>query len=1186
MSNKSVLGASQNCVLSVDLQNKDQAAQVVKDCHINLKRRNFFIGLMRAPKPVKYRLEVAYNLDERLVVAKGESVLLLRYREFQGAAITLDVGKDAHVFDFQLYFDAAKIVDCTEKEGMGTDEFAISYTIRAVRVDTNEVAQTIKGEATIKLQKLTFAAPKIEFRPNKVGENLVYNLLTTQPLEIGQLRVRNAADLLRSPASTIQMRVVARRVVGKRQLGVDELMWFGKDIKQTHPRAVATDNALTPLSGDASNFKFEMMSRDEVVLSYIDVNKAQSDSARNDNEVVVPVMWDMSKVKNPIGDEEQYCIFIEAVVASELDMNRSSRVTYNDLFATLKRNRNDMNLEVSFCDENERVVESGKVLPRVVPDIIPDMTTTYEFRLRNSAEYAVEGKEGARIFIKELAMPLNFGSVVKQQNGVRDSLITFVDANRNSVELERDFALGLRESRSIRFVYDHSCIDTLMSGGKTVFEAEHKIALSFKYYLDKENEYNSAEEIAEDKFEQFRTTLPILLRKASKPEWLCIDLGTSAIVASYGTFLNANGQIAENLIQLGAQKRKLMNETHGADRNKTRDTSESDDRFINSTMVVNLTHLFRNANVLAPLVADYKRQCLWLSPTTGMVDFYARMLPSLKSIVGHRVFPKSLLPYGVQMSEDDPVKVEAIFKNTYEQLFKFFIPEGPSNETDNIVMTVPNTYTPANIAMLRNIIKTAMPQLRNVRFISESDAVVFYYLARRERIFRKTEIATTAEVDKNILVYDMGAGTLDITYVTRSEEDGKIDINFKGKLGVSRAGNYLDYLIAEIVVEFFIAELKKRVEAESDERRAREVSKNIDDLRTIISLDGNLLTQAHRKSAGVLKAFVRNVVKPLLNSADDTSIIIDKELQTVQDLIADPAFRDENILSQITVGRIKSNEKMTAYLQEISKDVFTHFNKLFSRGDEVVRPSLLIFSGRSTSLLMIRQAVRDALSVFGCADNCKFLDLTRECISDNIQAIDASAEIGSLKTVIVDGAMAFCKLFGDGRGSMQIHNSNVYAQYGAMFLMNNGAWEWVPMIDAWTRPINEDKAVLSNDGTTIYEYDTREHRASQVASIGNMALRSLEKNFDDVASMYILQSYSSNTLSDWEEGRRDLITIIGAADNFGNIGQKPYYMTIDGQSQISFHIGAAQRDMYPREDIISESFKKSMWPIVECNNKK
>ena len=153
-----------------------------------------------------------------------------------------------------------------------------------------------------------------------------------------------------------------------------------------------------------------------------------------------------------------------------------------------------------------------------------------------------------------------------------------------------------------------------------------------------------------------------------------------------------------------------------------------------------------------------------------------------------------------------------------------------------------------------------------------------------------------------------------------------------------------------------------------------------------------------------------------------------------------------------------------------------------------------------------------------------------------------------------------------------------------MFLMNNGAWEWVPMIDAWTRAINEDKAVLSNDGTTIYEYDTRQYRASQVASIGNMALRSLEKNFDDVASMYILQSYSSNTLRDWEEGRRDLITIIGAADNFGNIGQKPYYMTIDCQSQISFHIGAAQRDMYPREDIISESFKKSMWPIVECEN--
>ena len=371
--------------------------------------------------------------------------------------------------------------------------------------------------------------------------------------------------------------------------------------------------------------------------------------------------------------------------------------------------------------------------------------------------------------------------------------------------------------------------------------------MKFKYYVDKEDKCNCVADIEDDKFTTFTTTLPIILRKAAKPEWMCIDLGTSAIVASYGTFLNSNGQIADNLIELGKQKQKLMDKIHNSDRNKVRDTSETDIRFINSTIAVNHAQLSGAASIASSISDDYKTLSLWLSPTTGMVDFYARMLPSLKSIVGHKKFPKELLPYGVQISDKDPITVEAIFRNTYEQLFKFFIPKEYSEQADNVVMTVPNTYSPANIAMIRNIVTSAIPQLRNIRFISESDAVVFYYLSRRERILQNTSILNKNNIDKNILVYDMGAGTLDITYVTRTVENGNSHISFKGKLGVSRAGNYLDYLIAEIIVE-----LMKRDETSVD-------------LDKIISLNGNTLTQSHRKSAGVLKAFVRNIVKPMLN---------------------------------------------------------------------------------------------------------------------------------------------------------------------------------------------------------------------------------------------------------------------------------------------------------------------------------
>ena len=92
------------------------------------------------------------------------------------------------------------------------------------------------------------------------------------------------------------------------------------------------------------------------------------------------------------------------------------------------------------------------------------------------------------------------------------------------------------------------------------------------------------------------------------------------------------------------------------------------------------------------------------------------------------------------------------------------------------------------------------------------------------------------------------------------------------------------------------------------------------------------------------------------------------------------------------------------------------------------------------------------------------------------------------------------------------------------------------------------------------------------------------RDFNDVASIYVLQSYSNNTEDDWQKGRRDLITIIGATSTFTNIGNREYYMTVDRLNRISFHIGNAQIEMCPREDTISDSFKKSMWPIVENQN--
>ncbi|ETR72720.1 MAG: hypothetical protein OMM_07363 [Candidatus Magnetoglobus multicellularis str. Araruama] len=53
-----------------------------------------------------------------------------------------------------------------------------------------------------------------------------------------------------------------------------------------------------------------------------------------------------------------------------------------------------------------------------------------------------------------------------------------------------------------------------------------------------------------------------------------------------------------------------------------------------------------------------------------------------------------------------------------------------------------------------------------------------------------------------LLVYDIGAGTLDITYLCISKDnDRKTTISFLGRIGNHVAGNYLDYAIAKAIFD-------------------------------------------------------------------------------------------------------------------------------------------------------------------------------------------------------------------------------------------------------------------------------------------------------------------------------------------------------------------------------------------------
>ena len=83
---------------------------------------------------------------------------------------------------------------------------------------------------------------------------------------------------------------------------------------------------------------------------------------------------------------------------------------------------------------------------------------------------------------------------------------------------------------------------------------------------------------------------------------------------------------------------------------------------------------------------------------------------------------------------------------------------------------------------------------RNLHFIPESDSVVAYYV-------KKSMERENNKAAENVVIYDMGAGTLDLSYVKifveqENEKMVKKSIIEK-RIGIPIAGEYFSYLIYE-----------------------------------------------------------------------------------------------------------------------------------------------------------------------------------------------------------------------------------------------------------------------------------------------------------------------------------------------------------------------------------------------------
>ena len=313
--------------------------------------------------------------------------------------------------------------------------------------------------------------------------------------------------------------------------------------------------------------------------------------------------------------------------------------------------------------------------------------------------------------------------------------------------------------------------------------------------------------------------LPLSLEQLPGENWLAIDFGTSAITAAIGTGRpDGVTLIPLQEINVPGGRSFAQYDTENAERHG---------RYRLPSWVI------CDADLRSPtgdrqrpgFPGYYPKDGEELTLTPGESDFIGlpavthnfeehtdRVIYSLKSWLG-KASGNIRLPVKIRIQENgksvdcDTLPLDKVVESGFAALADaYLLANGRSDyHADRIVLLYPNTFTKYHQDLLHGIAYRALrtearfgiPLPERIRLISESDAVAYYYCTKRAQ-------ENPPQGSERILVYDFGAGTLDLSLINVEWEKtalGSYPIlwQVEKRLGVPVAGNFIDETLARLI---------------------------------------------------------------------------------------------------------------------------------------------------------------------------------------------------------------------------------------------------------------------------------------------------------------------------------------------------------------------------------------------------
>jgi hypothetical protein len=864
----------------------------------------------------------------------------------------------------------------------------------------------------------------------------------------------------------------------------------------------------------------------------------------------IPVYIDLEKLGNPVTEDSKHSatVFISysdsgkkmlsKQISRDFILKKDKRTTK---LITLFRETRSSSEQISCKDKDKSELSS---MPKYLGKKEPGKYCCFEFEIANQAESG-----NGSVNIRNLHFTFEISGITPVQNCEKEDIFLITDDNNEKYHSEYRFLDARNSKKNFSIYFRHNKIEDIP---KNI--ADIKCNVSFDY-----SECVSADDKPVNK--SFSHNFVFQIEKYPGPYWLAIDFGTSAIVAAF----DKNTHKGVELLNLQGSLETLMK------RNDQEYTKEQIAEHGTNFLCSNI--LLKNLGVIESEAYEseaYKHDIIFLSPPYG--EFIAELeffLPYLKSLIGsdnltdfnkefnkykYYVTKKDKEADKASLFEEKPLSIDKILATVYHSLLRDFIlpalekKYGESQKPSKLVLTVPNTFTPKHIDVIKKLIEEKIPQVntRYLSFLSESDAVACYYVTERYELNKQNprqenELNSLIHGREYVLVYDMGAGTIDLSYleiVNKGREEQ--EINIIGKIGKSSAGNYFDYVLANCIYDpnndYFNQDM-------IGDRRGRLQEYSFD-----------------------FKKIIRDIIKPELDNTQD--IIIEKAKAPFTDY---SSFTDSMISDEIKIKDIKNHPDIQKFIKQNTEELFNNFFSLYSEAfdgkkrEEGEFPiDTVIFSGRSIQFNAFQEAI--------------IAELKKWNGNKNIFPIK-NLSSDALKSVVVQGALQYALLYRDQKtAGIKFKSRNLNARYGFLYKdPYKNIWRFKELLNPSTPPSNPKPHF--NNGMIIYEYDTDKLQG-----------RKYTINMSATATAYFVQSYSSDTAEDMNNSNTEYITFMfnfePDAYPCADIKYFPVSVKIDKNNKMLVSIGENDRPL-DNPLIIDlkhdRTFKNSMWPYFQNN---